>query len=309
MSTSIFGYGALLLMVWAQTPATDGQIAVDGLVRLIEHVDVPARSEGRLVKIRVQEGDVVKKDDALGELNEEEARLTLKRSQIEQQLAAEKAQSETAILVAELTKDVANAEFERARNARQNAPSSISEREFERLKLEANKAGLELTRLSEERRFAFLAAQAKSLEVQMARLALDDRRIVSPLDGIVVQTFRREGEWVRPGEKAVRVVRIDRLRVEAFVPLELRVADWRHLPATLVVDGPANSVEEYAGEVVFAHPEADPVNGQVRIWAEVANRDLMLRPGQRGRLNIELKPNAEPTGRPLAMPPAKTQSR
>jgi hypothetical protein len=30
----------------------------------------------------------------------------------------------------------------------------------------------------------------------------------------------------------------------------------------------------------------NPVNGQVRVWAEIENRDLLLRPGLHGKLVI-----------------------
>ena len=36
---------------------------------------------------------------------------------------------------------------------------------------------------------------------------------------------------------------------------------------------------EFPGKVVFVSPEIDPVNGQVRVWAEIDNKDGRLRPG------------------------------
>jgi hypothetical protein len=39
---------------------------------------------------------------------------------------------------------------------------------------------------------------------------------------------------------------------------------------------------------VFVSPEVNPVNGQVRVWAEVENRGLLLRPGLQAALTIHL---------------------
>ena len=222
----------------------------------------------------------------MARLDDAEAQLTVKRTELEHQLAVEKANSEFALNSARLTQEVTNSELQRARQAKQASPSSVSLTELDRLRLESEKATNEITRFTEEKRFATLTAQTKSVELQLSRLALEEKRIISPLDGIVVQVHRREGEWVRVGEKVIRVVRIDRLRVEAYVNLHAALTSLEKSPVILEVDFPDTPTQEFSGEVVFIHPEADPVNGQIRIWAEIENRDRLLRPGQRGRLKV-----------------------
>ena len=50
---------------------------------------------------------------------------------------------------------------------------------------------------------------------------------------------------------------------------------------------PGSAAEaEFAGKLVFVNPEISPVNGQMRVWAEIENHDLKLRPGLRGSLTI-----------------------
>ena len=54
---------------------------------------------------------------------------------------------------------------------------------------------------------------------------------------MVVQIKRHRGEWVQAGESVVRVLRLDRLRAEGFVPQAARrVAVGR--PVTVQVDLP-----------------------------------------------------------------------
>ncbi|MFO0919302.1 MAG: efflux RND transporter periplasmic adaptor subunit [Planctomycetaceae bacterium] len=273
-------------------PSDQRTVTVDGLVRLIEHVDVPARGEGRLVKVAVREGTSIRRGEVLGRLDDAEAQLKVKRAELEWTLAKEKAESESAIKSARVVKDVSQAEFERARLAKQTTPGSISQSEFGKLWLEAEKANHELTRLQEEQQFAVITSQSKQVELQLAQLALEEREFVSPLDGVVVQLHRREGEWVHPGDKVIRVVRIDRLRVEAFVNLQAKLTSLENAPVVLQVEFPDVPIQEFTGELVFMNPEADPVNGQIRIWAEIDNRDRLLRPGQRGKLKIFPKEKA-----------------
>ncbi len=276
----------LTAIVLASPPAEPRVITVDGLVRLIESVDVPARVEGRLVKVQVREGASIRRGELLGRLDDVESQLKVKRAQLELQLATEKAESDDSIKAARVVKDVSQAEFERARQAKQTTPGSISQSEYGKLWLEAEKANHELARLLDEQQFAVITSQTKKVELELAQLALEERAIVSPLDGIVVQLHRREGEWVHPGDKVIRVVRIDRLRVEAYVNLHSKLTALENAAVMLQVEFPDAPVQEFSGELVFVHPEADPVNGQIRVWAEIDNRDRLLRPGQRGRLKI-----------------------
>ena len=223
----------MVAVTLATPPVPERHIGVDGLVRLIEHVDVPARRDGRLEKINVKEGAYIHRGDPLGRLDDAEAQLTLKRTELEHQLAVEKANSEIALNSARLIQEVTNNEFQRARLAKQSAPSSISLTEFDRLRLEAEKATNELARLTEEKRFAGLASQSKAVELQLARLALDERQIVSPLDGIVVQLHRREGERLREStlgscgceREAKRSAAVSRCNVEKEPTVLVREAD------------------------------------------------------------------------------------
>jgi macrolide-specific efflux system membrane fusion protein len=43
------------------------------------------------------------------------------------------------------------------------------------------------------------------------------------------------------------------------------------------------------GALRFVSPEIDPVTHQVRVWAEIDNRQLRLRPGQQGQLLIPIE--------------------
>jgi len=290
----------MMVVALATPPPQETPVVVDGLVRLLEVVDVPARRDGRLEKMMVKEGDDVHQGDLLGGLDDSEAKLTMKRAELEFKLAAEKAQSEIALNYAFLTQVVAREEFRRAEQAKKSSPASISASEIDKLKLEADKANSEVARCTEEKRFALLASQSRETELLLSRLALEERRLISPLNGIVTQLHRREGEWVHLGEKVVRVVRIDRLRVEAYLNLQSGLVLFEHAPVVLEVGFVDSPLQEFAGEVVFMNPEADPVNGQIRIWAEIENRDRLLRPGQKGRLKLFPKkktPSAIPTTR------------
>jgi macrolide-specific efflux system membrane fusion protein len=155
------------------------------------------------------------------------------------------------------------------------------------LRLLVEKGRLEVEQAEHESRIAAFTRQVKENEQQAAQQKLKQHKITAPLSGIVVQVLRHRGEWVKPGEVVVRILRLDRLRAEGFVKTEHWSEDLQGRPVRLVVDLPKSPGTEFPGKVVFVDPEIDPVNAQVRIWAEVENRQLRLRPGMKARMVME----------------------
>jgi macrolide-specific efflux system membrane fusion protein len=75
------------------------------------------------------------------------------------------------------------------------------------------------------------------------------------------------------------------LKAEGFVPAAGALADLSGRPVSLEVDGlPAEGAP--GGAIVFVSPEVDPITGQVRVWAEIDNREGKLRPGQPARMVV-----------------------
>ncbi|MGE0610128.1 MAG: hypothetical protein AB7O62_23755, partial [Pirellulales bacterium] len=102
----------------------------------------------------------------------------------------------------------------------------------------------------------------------------------------------------------LRIVRLDRLRVEGFLNAsEHNPHEVMNRPVLVEVPLAHGRVEQFRGKVVFVSPlvEAD---GEFRVWAEVVNRtegdQWLLLPGLNAAMSIEL-------GRTL--PPAREAQR
>ncbi len=94
----------------------------------------------------------------------------------------------------------------------------------------------------------------------------------------------------------LRILRLDRLRAEGFVQTRDLERELLDAPVKVRVAAPGKPEAEYAGRVVFVSPEIDPVNSQVRVWAEIENPQLDLRPGLRATMTIDARP-AKSAGR------------
>lgn len=240
-----------------------------------------------------------------------------------QRIAALKAENDVAVRHATKSRDASKVEYDRAIQARKAFEKSVSLTEIDRLKLVLERNELEIEKAQFEKELADLQKQiedstiteqdqmvarlklaveqakvqkdvdgltrdVKARAVEVAQLQLARRQIRSPLDGVVVETLRHRGEWLEPGQRVLRIVRLDRLKVEGFVDSRQVIGSLRGAAVRVLVQ-PADEEKSVVvkGRIVFISPEIDPVNGQVRVWAEVENPDLSLRPGLPAEMVIE----------------------
>jgi RND family efflux transporter MFP subunit len=276
-----------LLSLVSTAAASDGSLEVEqALVTLIEQIDVPAREAGVLAAVEVREGQLVAAGDLLGRMDDSQPQLTKKKAEIELDIAKVAAENDVEVRFAQKSTEVTRAELKRASESMEKYNRSVSATEIDRLKLEAERAALQIEQAEEELKVSKFTERLKQNELDFAIWTVEKLRIKSPLAGMVVEVNQRPGEWIEPGETMFRVVRIDRLRVEAFLDSHEAGDNLVGRVVTLSVELPGRAHGEFSGKVVFVSPEVDPVNGQVRVWAEVDNRESRLRPGLHGTLKI-----------------------
>lgn len=251
-----------------------------------EQVEVPARDAAVLINLTVQEGQTVAANSPLGQLDDAEAQLAVNRSQLERDIAVNLARNDVRVRFAKKSAEVAQAELKRAQESIEKFQKSVSATELDRLRLAAERATLDIEQSELELRTAQLTAQLKETELSLAKRQAARRRLIAPLAGVVVQVHRRPGEWVEPGQPVVRLLRIDRLRASGFVDAKRAHTLKTGQPVSVSVDLPGQRETSFTGHLTFISPEVDPVNGQVRFWAEIENRDATLRSGLQGSLTV-----------------------
>lgn len=280
----------LLLGIVSQACGEDSPTGVveipSVLVTVIDQVDVPAREVGVLSDVLVREGGRVAVGDVLAKIDDTEAELARERAEIEVELAREAAENDIHIRYAAKQLEVANAEMKRANESVLKYRNSVSATELDQVRLTAERAALEVEQAQHEQRAAQLTYKSKRNELALAERNVERRKIISPVNGVVVEVHRKAGEWVQPGEGVFRVLRTDRLQAEGFVPSELADPVLVGRRARLTIDTGEGTVRTHEGKVFFVSPEINPVRGQVRIAADFENTAGTLRPGLKGSLVI-----------------------
>jgi multidrug efflux pump subunit AcrA (membrane-fusion protein) len=268
------------------------------LVSLIEQAEVPAQEAGRLIEIEAREGLEVEAEALLARIDDEQAQHQKRVVEFELKSTKEEATNDVRVRHAKASASVAMAEYQQSLDANKREPGVISATEVRRRQLALRTAELQAEQAQLDQRVAGLTSEGKEAELAAAETAIRRREIRAPVAGQVVEVMRHRGEWVQPGDPVLRLVRLDRLRVEGF----LSSADYgpeevSNRPVLVQVQLARGRVETFRGKIVFVNPlvEAD---GEYKVWAEVLNRSeagqWLMRPGQTAEMTIDLNAPATP---------------
>jgi multidrug efflux pump subunit AcrA (membrane-fusion protein) len=300
--TTLWIANVILAAQPAPSPATANQTSIalpNCLVSLIDDVDLPARlpdqrSGGVLQELTAKEGLRVKTGDVLAKVDETETIVKQKAAKARLDVAIEKATNDSEVKVAYKIIEVYKAEYEESLAINQKSPGSIPPTQMRRQRVTHEKAVAEAIAREMEFKIAGLEQKVQEADVEMLANELEQRTLRAPFDGIVVELFRQQGEWVQPGDPVLRIVRMDRLRVEGFVSRDVPPAQVDGADVQISVAVPGGGTEKLSGKISFVSPLVG-ANRDYRVWAEVDNLPgpdgypWLLRPGTTAEMTIQLK--------------------
>lgn len=156
-------------------------VTASGQIQPRVKVDVSADVTGKIVRLAVKEGDMVKKGQFLLQIDPEQPTAALQRAEAGQASARAQAAQARANLIQ------AQRNYERSLKIKQQSPELVSDEQLEQLKTQAevNKALAEAADFSVDQAIA---------SVRDARQALNRTTIVAPMSGKVTRLNVEEGE-------------------------------------------------------------------------------------------------------------------
>lgn len=212
-------------------------VQVSGPLRAVDSAMVKARTGGELQGLSVREGDPVKAGQEIARIDPTEARARLRQAQ--QQADAAKAQV-----------DINQRQFD-------NNRALVAQGFISATALVTSQAALESAQSSH---------QAAVAAADVARKALEDTVLRSPISGLVAQRLAQPGERVAVDTRIVEVVDLSRLELEALLTpvdsLAVRVGQ----KASLTVEGVAEPV---TATVVRVNPSAQAGSRAVPVYLRV----------------------------------------
>lgn len=274
---------ALLLLISVSTTSAQEIKLENALVTLIDAVEISAGKSGRIDIVKKSEGDRVSKDDVLATIDARSAELKRDRAKIDHEMAKTNALDDINIRFSQKSLEVARAELKRAISTNKRFANTVSQAELDRLELLFQKAELELEKAKKDQRVLEFTRRLREKDLQIAEQELIDHKLISPIDGVVVGIEKKKGEWIDESQIALKIVRTDRLRVEGFLHVSKALGVKKDRKCTFHFDDGKRQLK-FPGTVTFVNPDANPVNSEVKIWAEIQNADSNLLPGLRGTL-------------------------
>ena len=122
-------------------------------------------------------------------------------------------------------------------------------------------------------------ARADSLQAALdwARKNLEDTKVYSPMEGVIIEKTVSTGEYVHVGDTLLKVVKINPLKLHFTLPETYTgmVCLGQQVKARVK----SYPDEDFFGKICFINPHIDPVTRAVNIKAYFDNMDNRLNPG------------------------------
>ena len=275
----------------------DRQQAANGLsaeaveVKYINKVDVPARTEGVLLEIAVEEGDTVDEDQMLAKVDDRAAKLTVQLKKAEEAKARHEAKDDVNLRDARNNLKLATTEAKAFKSLAADGAAPFFD--MKRKELEAIKQGLRIELAEVEETTKKIDVIIKRTELDMAEEQLQRGEITAPTPGYIEERLAQKGQWVQPGTPICTLIRMDKLRVEGKVDgLSYPGQITKGHPVEIRIDTSGRDQTVLSGSLGYVSMEMD-VNGQHRVWAEVDNRmegdDWLIKPGMTAELIVPVR--------------------
>jgi multidrug resistance efflux pump len=256
----------------AEEDAVDPNLITRCFTIPIIAVDVAATEAGVLAKLEVEEGDAVELDQLVAKIDDREAVAQRQVAMHQYQAAKKQAENEITVEAADKATEVAKAEMDTALDANRRTPNAFSTTEVRKLRLNWERSGLQTDMARHENVVAALEARAKYSQYEQAGVMIERRQLKAPHPGVVMQVFKRQGNWVSPGDKILRLVRMDKLKVTGRVSAS--AFHWRDVvgrPVEVTVTLAGGKQLKVGSKIIFAGQEVEE-DGTYRITCEIDNQ-------------------------------------
>jgi RND family efflux transporter MFP subunit len=225
-----------------------------------------SKTMGTVVNIRVKEGDKVKVNDVLMNLDDRDAAQRVKSAE------AAYRESLKAREAAEKNKNLAEVTFKRY--SRLYEEQVISQQEFDQMETQAKVAQLEYERIAG-------SVERAQAGLDEARIFLGFTRIAAPFAGVVTEKRIDTGSMASPGIPLLVIEDTSQYKIEAPVDERLLSRIKPGMPASITLDATGEKIQGRIAKIVSS---VDPATRTFRIEIDV--KGSSLKTGLYGKVTI-----------------------
>lgn len=206
--------------VTAQRGTVELTAAATGLVVSKRQVDLTPTQTGQLYRVYINEGDLVRKGEALATLDNREATVNVRR-----------AEAQMFRFKTELS--LANKALQASRDASETSIPAQTESDAEN-----------------ERAVIGSKLRVAEQELNAARVTLDRLRITAPYSGAITRSWAIEGKWVEAGTPLFTLADLSAREVALHIPANMEQNVATGLPVRLFVESNGENWKETVARVV-----------------------------------------------------------
>lgn len=238
----------------------------EGFTEPFEDIDVAVTEMGIVDSVRVKPGHRVNKEQLLATLDSSVLRANLETAMVRSRGTAK-------LRAAEIEYKTLQTRFDKV--SRLLEEGAARPEEVERARTNAEVARQEITAIGEQ-------IEIYSWEVKELEARIEQRSIRSPIDGVVVDVYKRPGEHVSTNEPlVVRVVDLSKLRVIFHLPTANAIHARVNQSVQLLIP---ESNQLVHATVEYVSPITSADSGRVRVDLLIDNPRGEIRSGLRCRI-------------------------
>ncbi len=264
--------GCVVLPVFAQTSGNHENTQFDCVIEPQQMVKLASPVVGVVARLDVDRGDVVTKGQVLGTLEDgvEEATLALAKAKARNQYTIKAIQARLEFLQAK-----------EGRTGQLMAKSFASQATAEEAQAEARVAEEQLSE-------AKLNLEVAKLEVWRSEELLKQRKLYSPIEGIVVERLLVPGEYRNEQTPILTLAEMNPLRVEVILPTAF--FEQIHVGSEALVSPEQPIGGSHKAVVTVVDRVLDAASGTFGVRLRLPNPTLTLPAGIRCRIEFQLQP-------------------
>jgi HlyD family secretion protein len=232
---------------WLRQPQLPpGFASGNGRIEATEY-DIATKRAGRVVEVRVHEGDLVQKGEVLAQIDIEELTAQRREAEAELRRARQSQQQATAVLAQrDSERNLARVDLARTQALVEEEVASIQQLDHGRTRSETAEAAVHAAQEEVHQAESAIAAAAASL--QRIETLLDESTLVSPIRGRVIYRLAEPGEVLGAGGKVVTVLDMADVYMTIFLPTEQAGRAGYGAEARMVLDAfPERATRSWIG--------------------------------------------------------------
>jgi HlyD family secretion protein len=196
----------------------DDAIIYNGRVEA-DIISLSAQVGGTLDTVNIEEGDVVIKDQLLMKINTDKIELQLKSQQAQIiELQANLAANAAQIKQVDAQLKLAQQTLDKTKKLVNEGAATEQQQDELESKVDVLQAQKEA--LLTNKKMLQAKEQQLNAAIEITKISLSDARIISPIDGIVLNRFLDKNELVAPGRTLLELADLSNMKITIYVSME-----------------------------------------------------------------------------------------